>query len=155
MTATFIARAKMRRTILGRRVFMIGGFTLLGSAALGQRSREYFPLAHVVVTATPGNEAAILLDEVSKFAKDRKLKIGSGSFPKDGRWVTNIAIDFGIDSTVTIGNFLSENEFYVIAYSHEDVKTWVNLWNDLIDRIGTRVGKDHIRVVKPAPSSAL
>jgi hypothetical protein len=144
----------MSTKTLGRRAAMIAGLTLAGSVAKAQKSREpYAPLAHAIVTALPGETSRIFLDEVNRFVKENRLEIKTGPFPKEGRWVANIKIELGTDSMFTIDNFLSENEFYVIAYSHEDRSVWLDAWNKLIDRIESRLGKNHIRIVKPAPSS--
>jgi hypothetical protein len=130
-------------TGFGRRAAI--SLTLATYASLVQaQSREpYLPLAEATVIAF-GEEVELLLEEVIEFASEENLKIQRGDFPKEGRRVVNVVLRFEADAMFVLNNFLTATEFNLIAYSHVDPKVWRETWQKLLDRLSSRLGKDHV-----------
>jgi outer membrane protein OmpA-like peptidoglycan-associated protein len=128
---------------------LIFGIPLSGA----QAGSPYLPLARVEITALD-TELEELVRGLNVFAGQRNLTIRRGDFPKQGQRVLNIGLYFQADSFFVINNFTRPDRLTLVAYSHEEERTWRTTWNDLIARIAARLGNDRV-LVAPAPAQQL
>jgi hypothetical protein len=128
----------------------LASLTLAASCATAaaQTSREpYVPLANAVITAAK-SDVDTLMRTFRTFASAHKFRAEEGPFPKQGRIVANLTIYLGKDSMFYVNNFIQEDKFDLVAYSHEDERVWKMSWSELFDELSSTLGAQHIEVVK-------
>jgi hypothetical protein len=103
----------------------------------------YLPVAKAAIDVI-GEAAEPLLNDVARFAIEQDATIKRGDFPKQGRRVVNLTIVFKDDTFFTLDNFVSSEQFYLTAYSHDDERIWSARWDRLVSSLRARLGNEHI-----------
>jgi len=126
---------------------------ILFSAVFGWRSAHaqkqelaYSPLA-IAILIVPRDAIPDVLKRLRKFANDNNIQINGIPIPAD-HLIQNFTIPVGEDSFFVFNNVTSEQEFNLIAYSHESPQIWTSLWRELIAALSALLGQDRIRITK-------
>lgn len=104
----------------------------------------YLPLAHLrlLVAADKADDVEDLLDD---FCENEQCKVKGGSYPKGFRWVENSVVRFGPETFFHVGNFRDNQQFELVAYSHEDTTIWQPKWDAFIAKLKEKFGEKSIQ----------
>jgi hypothetical protein len=106
---------------------------------LAEDPRAFRPLDKIFVTV-PASRTKDFLNEITNFAGKEKIEFKTGPFPKGGRIVKGFALNVTPSSFFLGGSFSNPEQYIIIAYSHEDPKTWRQSWDRLKALLGSTFG---------------
>jgi hypothetical protein len=132
--------------MLSRRQFTVMATTFSAAVILGARSQDrgFPPRAGIAIAIGNQTEIDQVLGALREFGGLERLSIAEDKIPRQGRDVVQIKLERGSETFFYMDNFHDPRSFQLTAYSHSPKDVWQPVWNRLIEKVTSTVGKQRI-----------